>query len=473
MYLDFYGLKEKPFNLTPDPRFLYLSGYHRGALEHVFYGLKQKEGFILITGDVGTGKTTLCRAILERLDKETKTALILNPMLSEEELVQNILEDFGIIPKNLRANKKLTKKNLIDILNSFLLKQLSIGGNAVLIIDEAQNLSLPVLEQIRILSNLETDKEKLLQIVLVGQQELKQKLELPELRQLNQRISIRYHLYPLTKEETQRYTDHRLMVAGANRAITFSKGALDIIFKYSQGVPRLINLICDRALLGGYTEQTFHISKEIVMKGVASLGGYDIKSSPGLSSRIKSLFKLNLLLIALVSLLVLDQTRPSPLLRAIPELPLHKFGKQKGKEISTLQYKIKDLIHLSKLWKSNPESISQISQDNQPPTLTLPHERGGEKMKVEKPYQEKPGDNAFQLYAFQSNYLALKKAQQLKLLGYEVYYIDESKILGKGLWNKILVGKFKDKTLTQATAEDLVKMLEGLFYVKIVKIPPP
>lgn len=267
MYKDFYGLKEKPFALTPDPKFLYLSESHRGALEHLIYGVTQKEGFMLIVGDVGTGKTTICRALLERLDQKTETALILNPQISEEELLYSILSEFKITAPGMG------KKGIIDALNQFLLQQLASGRNAVLIIDEAQNLSLPVLEQIRLLSNLETDKEKLLQIVLVGQPELQAKLELLALRQLNQRISVRYPLNPLTRSETRRYIEHRLIVAGSEGAIYFPDRSISLLYKYSQGTPRLINLICDRSLLGGYSRQTTLLTPRVVKGAVESLGG--------------------------------------------------------------------------------------------------------------------------------------------------------------------------------------------------------
>jgi len=199
MYEEFYGLKEKPFNLTPDPRFFFLSENHREAFEHLLYGIREKEGFILLTGEVGTGKTTLCRALLNKFGSNaTDSALIFNPMLSEQELLQCILSDFGV------QSSATTKKELLDELNQFLLRQQTLNRNSVLIIDEAQNLALPVLEEIRILSNLETEKEKLLQIILIGQIELKEKLSLPRLRQLNQRISIRYHLRPLGSDEIPR-----------------------------------------------------------------------------------------------------------------------------------------------------------------------------------------------------------------------------------------------------------------------------
>jgi len=276
MYEEFYGLKEKPFNLTPDPRFFFLSEIHRGAFEHLLYGIKEKEGFILITGEVGAGKTTLCRALLNKIESHaTDSALILNPMVSGQELLQSILSDFGIPgPGN-------SKKELLDEFNRFLLSQQAANRNSVLIIDEAQNLPLPVLEELRILSNLETEKEKLLQIILMGQIELKEKLSLPRLRQLNQRISIRYHLQPLANEEVPRYIQHRLMVAGSAGDIHFSAGALREIYHYSQGIPRLINLACDRALLAGYAEQTREIQRQTVVKGLKSLEGEETSAKRG------------------------------------------------------------------------------------------------------------------------------------------------------------------------------------------------
>ena len=251
MYQEFYGLREKPFVLTPDPQFLYLSESHQTAIESLLYGIQQKEGFMVITGDIGTGKTTICRALLGRLDKNVKTAVIFNSFLTEEELLESILLDFGF------PSKGRSRKERIDALNKLLVQFLSQGKRTVLIIDEAQNLSIPVLEQIRMLSNLETEKEKLLQIILVGQLELDQKLRSPELKQLNQRIAIRHHLLPLTRIEMESYIYQRLMVAGSQGSITFSKSALDEIYKFSKGTPRLVNLLCDRALLGGFVEQTF------------------------------------------------------------------------------------------------------------------------------------------------------------------------------------------------------------------------
>lgn len=271
MYEEFYGLKEKPFNLTPDPRFFFLSENHRGAFEHLLYGIKEREGFILITGEVGTGKTTLCRALLNRIDAHTTdSALILNPMFSGKELLQCILSDFGL------QSGGTTKKELLDELNRFLLKQHSANRTSIVIVDEAQNLPLPVLEELRILSNLETEKDKLLQIILMGQVELKEQLSVPRLRQLNQRISIRYHLQPLARDEVPRYIQHRLAVAGSPGDVRFAAEALREIYRYSQGIPRLVNLASDRALLAGYADQTREIRRQTVIKGLKSLEGEEV-----------------------------------------------------------------------------------------------------------------------------------------------------------------------------------------------------
>ncbi|MBW1741407.1 MAG: AAA family ATPase [Deltaproteobacteria bacterium] len=265
MYTDFFELKEKPFKLTPDPKFLFLSETHLEALNHLIYGIKNREGFILITGDVGSGKTTICRVLLEKMGPDTNTALIFNPMLSEEELLCAILQDFGV------AYRGTTKKELVDELNAFLLKQLEEGKNVVLIVDEAQDLTISLLEQIRLLSNLETEKEKLIQIVLFGQNELKGKLNLPALRQLNQRIAIRYELRYLNREETEKYIYYRLTIAGSDGRVVFTPSALNRIFKYSKGVPRLINIVSDRALLSAYMQLTNKITKKLVERGIKSL----------------------------------------------------------------------------------------------------------------------------------------------------------------------------------------------------------
>lgn len=265
MYEAFYGLREKPFSLTPDPKFFYLSQSHREALDHLLYGIQQREGFIVITGDVGTGKTTLCRALLGKLDERTRTALVFNPILSEEELLRSILQDFGL------RGAGASKKELVDELNEFLIQLLVEGENAVLIVDEAQDLSAEILEQIRLLSNLETEREKLIQIVLVGQLGLLDLLGAPGLRQLNQRVSVRFKIRPLSAHETSQYIYHRLLVAGSTGEALFSPSALQVIYGYSQGVPRLINLACDRALLQGFVDQDSRITAERVKLALKSL----------------------------------------------------------------------------------------------------------------------------------------------------------------------------------------------------------
>jgi type II secretory pathway predicted ATPase ExeA len=274
MYEDYYGLKEKPFSLTPDPKFLYRSQSHANAFDLLQYAIERREGFAVITGDIGTGKTTLCRALLEQIDRTTFTALVLNPFLSEEDLLKRVLQDFGVVsPEDLKAGRfaAASKQDLIDALYDFLLGLIPLNASAVLIIDEAQNLSLQLLEQIRILSNLETDKEKLLQIILVGQLNLRALLRSPGLRQLDQRVSIRYELTPLDSEAVGAYVSHRLLIAGGSASVTFTAKALDLVHRLSGGIPRLINLICDRALLAGFSVQTSRITPDIVKRAAASL----------------------------------------------------------------------------------------------------------------------------------------------------------------------------------------------------------
>jgi general secretion pathway protein A len=274
MHEEYYGFVEKPFSLTPDPKYLYKSESHANAFDLLQYAIRRREGFVVVTGDIGTGKTTLCRAILEQLDRRTFTALVLNPFLSEEDLLRLILVDFGVVSREEIKRGRLagvSKQELIDTLNEFLLSLLPLRAGALLIIDEAQNLPNQVLEQIRILSNLETDKEKLLQIVLVGQPNLRDLLKTPELRQLDQRISIRYELKPLNREETAAYVGHRLAIAGGGAAVSFAPKALDLVFRYTGGIPRLINLLCDRALLGGYSSRTNRITPPIVSAAAVKL----------------------------------------------------------------------------------------------------------------------------------------------------------------------------------------------------------
>ena len=265
MYLHFFNLRELPFNLTPDPRFLFLSTQHEEALTHLLYGIHERKGFIEITGEVGTGKTVLCRALLERLDKTVSTALIFNSYLTKMELLQAITDDFGLQPC------ETTSKGYIDTLNTYLLSEFAAGHNAVVIIDEAQNLESTVLEQLRMLSNLETERGKLIQIILVGQPELRDKLATPQMRQLEQRIAVRFHIHELTRTETEQYITHRMSVAGAAHTVTWSRRALRLIHHYTGGIPRRINLLCDRMLMTAFVHETHRVRAAIVQRSVQEL----------------------------------------------------------------------------------------------------------------------------------------------------------------------------------------------------------
>ncbi len=266
MYSSFFGFKEKPFTITPNPRFIFLSKNHKEAFAHLLYGIDTHAGFIELTGEVGTGKTTVLRSLLNQLDSDTyRTALIFNPSLSAIELLQNINHEYGL-PCEEQKNSPL-----LHSLNHFLLQQNAEGRTVVLVIDEAQNLDPQVLEQIRLISNLETEKDKLIQIVLVGQPELREKLKKSELRQLSQRITVRYHLCPLDYNDTVEYIEHRLEVAAGQNLEIFSPGALKQIFRFSGGLPRLINVICDRALLIAYTKGNREVSARMVFAAIADV----------------------------------------------------------------------------------------------------------------------------------------------------------------------------------------------------------
>lgn len=271
MYKEFYQLTEEPFNVTSDPEFFYSSSRHMEAFSHLIYGIEQRKGILVVTGEIGTGKTTLCRMLLNRLDTRVKTALILNPYFSEIQLLQLIIKDFGI------QGTFKNKLALINALNEFLLEQSASGNNVVVIIDEAQNLNVRQLEQIRLLSNLETEKNKLLQIILVGQPELLDKLKLNALRQLNQRISVRYHILPLERNEVAGYIEHRLKVAlrqqtAGRSAVQFTPAAIEAVYLHSRGTPRLINILCDRALLAGYVQETDIIDEKTIITCAREIG---------------------------------------------------------------------------------------------------------------------------------------------------------------------------------------------------------
>ncbi len=259
MYFQFYGFKEPPFNLTPNSKFFFASAKHTEALDSLIYAVNQRKGFVVITGEIGSGKTTVCRTLLNRLDRHTEVALITNTHLSSRDLHLTLLEDLEI-----EFQPQWPKARLLSRLNDYLILQARRGNNVVLIIDEAQNLKPGVLEEIRMLSNLETETEKLIQIILMGQPELKQKLALSQLEQLRQRISVYFHLSPLGLEETQQYVLYRLKVASESDRMYFTPEALRLVYEFSQGVPRLINQICDFAFLTAYVDAKDRIDEEIM-----------------------------------------------------------------------------------------------------------------------------------------------------------------------------------------------------------------
>jgi general secretion pathway protein A len=277
MYTSFFALNEKPFSITPNPRYLYMSERHTEALAHLIYGIKDSGGFIQLTGEVGTGKTTLIRSLLQRLPKNADVAVILNPQLSATEFLKAILTELHIpIPEQPDSLKELT-----DALNQFLLENHSNGRRTILIVDEAQNFAIDVLEQIRLLTNLETAQQKLLQITLIGQPELKTMLARPDLRQLAQRITGRYHLQPLSQADTELYVGHRLKVAGTTEEI-FTTRACRELYRLSGGVPRLINVIADRAMLGAYTTEQHEIGPGLVRRAAAEVHGEQLERGIGL-----------------------------------------------------------------------------------------------------------------------------------------------------------------------------------------------
>jgi general secretion pathway protein A len=265
MYLSFYGLREAPFAPTPDPKFLFQSARHREALAQLIYGVRERKGFIVLTGEIGTGKTTLLRTLLERLNADTPVAYVHNSALNIEGLLEYVLQDWGV-----KSTANSHAQRLFE-LNEFLIDQHRKGGTPVLVIDEAQNLSVETLEAVRMLSNFETTNQKLMQILLVGQPELRVKLDLPELRQLKQRIGLRCHIAPLSAEETRLYIRHRLRIAGAIDAGTFTDGAIQKIADYSGGTPRVINIVCDHCLLSGFADSKKRIDAGTVSEAIEYL----------------------------------------------------------------------------------------------------------------------------------------------------------------------------------------------------------
>jgi len=267
MYEDYYGFREKPFNLTPDPDYFFLSSVHKRALDYLVYGLESGMGFVQVTGEIGSGKTTLIKCLLRNLSRQVKVAYVLHSKGTFLQLLRMILEDLEVVG----VDEKQTKEALLSKFRDYLVEQARRKNSVVIIVDEAQNLQLDVLEELRMLSNFETEKAKLLQIVLVGQPELRDTLRLPELEQLRQRITVRFHLHPLDEQETRSYIQHRLRVAGSSGKVRFTAGACRLIHGYAQGLPRLINVACDAVLLAGFVEERRVFSEAFARDALAEL----------------------------------------------------------------------------------------------------------------------------------------------------------------------------------------------------------
>jgi general secretion pathway protein A len=328
MYNNFFGFKEKPFKLVPNPEYFFLSKCHEEALAHLNYAISQGDGFVQITGEVGTGKTTLCRTFLESLNSRTKAAYIFNPKLGPKQLLMSINDEFGI------KSDSETTKELIDTLNTFLMRNRAKGNKVILLIDEAQNLSQNVLEQLRLLSNLETNKDKLLQIILVGQPELAEMLDSYELRQIGQRITLSYHLTPLSFRETKEYIQYRINIAAQRKGIKFDQLAYYHIFKYSKGIPRLINIVCDRALLTGFVLNQHKITGNILKASIRELSGPGRTRNYGFADGRKGL-----VLISLLAVSLLVAIYHQPLMNRIHTL-LKSGGPQKAEIIQSLESEI-------------------------------------------------------------------------------------------------------------------------------------
>jgi len=295
MYEKFYGFRERPFEITPDPKFLYLSESHKEALAHLTYAVRERKGFTVVTGEVGTGKTILVQTLLSKLDGNTKTAYLFNPMMGSTDFLHYICQDLG-----LKSQKK-SKGQYLFQLHKFLMSCYSKNETVVLIVDEAHKLDPKLLEEVRLLTNLETSKNKLLQVILIGQPELSEIMEKPEFRQLKQRVSLRYHVQPLNKEDTKKYVRKRLRVAGTFNLNIFTPKALNKIYRYTKGIPRLINIICDNALLMGYATDQKVIGRKIVHEAIKNLDGFSLQKK----RRKFVLFKvIPIVLLSLVVLIV-------------------------------------------------------------------------------------------------------------------------------------------------------------------------
>ncbi len=454
MYEHFYGLREPAFSLTPDPHFLFLTRSSKEALQQLLYGIERCEGFSLIVGDVGTGKTTLCWAVLEKLEgKKVRTALVQNPMLPDIDILRSILQDLGMHPEGTEGDDSpesvfdstwmqgMGKKELIDRLNGFLAEQARQEVFTVIIIDEAQNLSLEMLEQLRLLSNLETAKKKLLQIIFVGQLELLAKLRRKSLRQLDQRISIRLRTSALSAEDTAKYVLHRLAKAGEAVKVRFGRGAFKAIYRHSKGCPRLINLICDRALLAGYSESSTVITRKMVLGAVRSLRGQEKVGIriilPTWVLRGAIITVSVLLLVILVTLLIwkglLRLSMPSTLSSSVSAPALPPASPPPIRKEQTAVAPGLEVV---------AETRSSAAAEVVPEALTV------------EAKTQVPARYYLQVYSFRSNDQAKNAVARLKRAGFSSVQKLNTRGLRAG-WIGVYVGPFADLQATREAASTL------------------
>ena len=423
VYLDFYKLREVPFAITPDPAFLFLSNTHQSVIDKILHGIRSRMGFILLTGEVGTGKTTLCRSILDSLDGDAETAYIINPSLSGKELISNILNDLGI-----KCPPDSSKKDLIDKLNRFLLSTANTKP-VVVIIDDAQTMPLDAIEDLRLLSNLETDKNKLLQMVLVGQPELLDFISGPQMRQLRQRVAIHCNLEYITREEIDRYIARRLFIAGDKGHIRFTQKAIKKIYKASNGVPRLINKICDYALTAGYIADDFTIGPAYVKKALEEVGDLDLKedfASVGKPWRNKVINKRLALVSASATILLILLFS----LNYFLVLPMCKYEK--------------DIDLRSAL----PKEIVTVK-------IETPKQEFNESIPKETPYTENsvPSPFALQLGSFKSLEGVVRSVSFYKERQVEAHW-HQLDLGTKGKWYRLFTGQFGTKEEAQKFKAD-------------------
>jgi general secretion pathway protein A len=388
MYNQYFGLTETPFSIAPDPRYLYMSDQHREAFAHLLYGVNSEGGFVLLTGEVGTGKTTVCRCLLEQLPDNCDVAIILNPLLTVEELLSTICDEFGVSYPEGTSSIKV----FVDLINEYLLKAHASGRKAVLIIDEAQNLSPRVLEQMRLLTNLETHQRKLLQIIMIGQPELRELLAKPELRQLAQRIVARFHLGPLTKPEVNAYVKHRLSVAGL-RGQLFPSGTLTRLYQLSGGIPRLINILCDRALLGTYVSGKDFVDKKTLDKAAGEVFG---KDGVPQQKRANGALVASLVLVCSVILVVAlyyNRYIPRPVLTGGPA------AVQEENTLSALYKKPVPVLDSLDKVQEKPEAANPEENPPQPETIAAVSNKDSQVARVEEkpPQDPAPPENAQQV----------------------------------------------------------------------------